>query len=209
MNTTTFVFPNQFDVRSAKGNLLTMIRLYRFRHCEKNALMPQDYIVAMESKHIPFLNQPERLDVFQIDPITRVPLWVPVDNEEVYAEARNRYDKYQSAGFFLDAYRKRISRKYHPEKVLPYLEELEIKLYTLEDAREIALTLLSNFNNKFKVLRSLHKAMCATDNGEDMRDAADALVYTLWSSVEGLENLFVIRFLKSFEKTANFATLEF
>jgi len=29
--------------------------------------------------------------------------------------------------------------------------------------------------------------MCATDKGDDMRQAADALIFSLWGSVEGLE----------------------
>lgn len=187
MNATKIVFPDHFEVLSAKGNLLKMTRLYRFRQYENNALVAQDYIVAMESKHVPFLNHPEWLDVFKIDPITGVPLWVPLDNDEIYAAARSRYDNYQSSSFFLDEYRKRLCKKYDPEQILPYMEELEIKLLSEQDAREIALSLLCDFNKKLKVLRSLHKAICATGKGDDVRIAADNLVFGLWASVEGLE----------------------
>ena len=186
MNTTTFVFPDQFEVRSAKGNLLKMTRLYRFRHYENNALVAQDYIVAMETKHVPFLNHPEWLDVFKIDPITGAPLWVPLDNDEIYAAARSRYDNYQSSSFFLGEYRKRLCKKYDPEQILPYMEELEIKLFCEQDAREVALSLLCDFNKKLKVLRSLHKAICATGKGDDVRIAGDNLVFGLWASIEGL-----------------------
>ena len=184
---TTIVFPDHFEVRSAKGNLLKMTRLCRFRYFESNSSAFEDYVVAMEAKHEPFLNNPMLIDVFKIDSITGAPLWVSLDSEDIYAAARNCYDSFQNAGFFIGEHRKRLCKKYDAEQILPYLEELEIKLLCRENPREIALTLLCNLNEKQKILRQLHKEMCSYDKREDMRAAADALIYSLWGDIDGLE----------------------
>lgn len=181
----TIVFPDHFEVRGAKGNLLKMTRLFRFRYYEPNNSELQDYVAAMESKHEPFLNNPTYIDVFRID-FTGAPLWVPLDCEDVYGVARRLYDNYQSAGFFIGEYRRRLCKKYNAKELLPYMEELEIKLLTEENPREIALSLLCELNNKRKVLADLKKAMCSVDKSDDMRKAADTLVLTLLGDIDGL-----------------------
>lgn len=185
---TTIVFPDHFEVLSAKGHLLKMTRLFRFRYYERNSSELQDYVAAMETKHEPFLNNSMLIDVFKLDPITGAPLWESLDNEEIYAVARNRYQKYQDAGFFIGEYRKRVCKKWGAnQQLLSYLEELEINMLCQSNPREVALSLLANLNKKHKILRDLHRAMCSVDKDEDMRAAADTLVFTLWSEIDGLE----------------------
>lgn len=182
---TTTVFPQQFTFTTASGKMLPMTRLFRFRLYEGGPVK-QDFVAAMEASRAPFLNQPERLDVFRITPTGKAK-WVPLHEEEIYTAAHLFYDNYQGAGHFIGIYRERLCGLFAPEVILPYMEELEISLIGHENARETAISMCDTFGEKQEVLLALHNAMCTADNGTDMHNAADRLALTLWGRADGME----------------------